>query len=342
MIDPFLLKPMAEQPAQASVPHADLGATGMLDPDVSAILEMVAKARRPHYTSMPLDQARAHFERAAPILDIAPCDVHRVETLHIASVDGHPVPTRVYLPHEPSWAQPLPVLVFLHGGGFTVGSPDTVDAVARMLCMRAECAVLSVDYRLAPEHKFPRAFDDAYAVVRWAHAEAHAHGFDPERIAVGGDSAGGTLAAACAIAARDDGIRLALQLLIYPGTCAHQDTPSHFAYADGYLLTRETILWFFDQYIGQPADRDDWRFAPLNAPDLQGVAPAWIGVGEFDPLVDEGVAYGRALAAAGVPTDLNLYAGMVHTFFNMGGFVRAALRAHDDAVAALRHAWGMR
>ena len=145
-----------------------------------------------------------------------------------------------------------------------------------------------------------------------------------------------------AIAARDDGIRLALQLLIYPGTCAHQDTPSHFAYADGYLLTRETILWFFDQYIGQPADRDDWRFAPLNAPDLQGVAPAWIGVGEFDPLVDEGVAYGRALAAAGVPTDLKLYAGMVHTFFNMGGFVRAALRAHDDAVAALRHAWGMR
>ena len=116
----------------------------------------------------------AHFERAAPILDIAPCDVHRVETLHIASVDGHPVPTRVYLPHEPSWAQPLPVLVFLHGGGFTVGSPDTVDAVARMLCMRAECAVLSVDYRLAPEHKFPRAFDDVYAVMRWAHAEAHA------------------------------------------------------------------------------------------------------------------------------------------------------------------------
>ena len=148
-------------------------------------------------------------------------------------------------------------------------------------------------------------------------------------------------AAACALAARDAGLPLSFQLLIYPGTCAHQDTASHFAYADGYLLGRETILWFFDQYIGTPADRDDWRFAPLNAPTLAGLAPAWVGLAEFDALVDEGVDYARKLQAAGVPTELRLYAGMVHTFFNMGGFVRAATRAHDDAVAALRRIWGL-
>lgn len=322
-------------------PHADLGATGELDPDVRTVLQMVAKARRPHFHTMRAAQARAHYERAAPILDIAPCPVHRVDTLQVPAADGHAVPVRCYWPHEPSWARPLPVLVFMHGGGFTVGSPDTVDAIARMFCMRGECAVLSVDYRLAPEHKFPKAFDDAWAVLRWAHEDAHAHGFDPQRIAVGGDSAGGTLAAACALAARDAGLPLSFQLLIYPGTCAHQDTASHFAYADGYLLGRETILWFFDQYIGTPADRDDWRFAPLNAPTFAGLAPAWVGLAEFDALVDEGVDYARKLQAAGVPTELRLYAGMVHTFFNMGGFVRAATRAHDDAVAALRRIWGL-
>ncbi len=325
--------------ASPSVRHADLGATGELDPDVRAVLQMIAKARRPHYPSMNPVDARAHYERAAPILDIAPCPVHRVEQIVIPGVDGYEVPVRMYLPREPSWAHPLPALVFMHGGGFTVGSSETVDAIARMFCDRVECAVLSVDYRLAPEHKFPAAFEDAFAVLRWAHEHAHAHGLDPDRLAVGGDSAGGTLAAACAIAARDAGLPLALQLLIYPGTCAHQDTASHFAYGDAHLLTRETILWFFDQYIGQPADREDWRFAPLLAPSLAGVAPAWIAVAEFDPLVDEGVAYGRALQAAGIPTDIRLYAGMVHTFFNMGGFVANAARAHDDAVAALRAAW---
>lgn len=319
-----------------TVRHADLGATGRLDPDVDTVLKLVAKAQRPQYWQMTPAQARLAYARAAPILEIAPQPVHRIENFIVERADGGGVPVRLYLPHEPDWAHPLPTFVFLHGGGFTVGSPDTVDEIARMFCNRAECAVISVDYRLAPEHGFPAAFEDAFAVVRWAANEAHAWGLDAARIAVGGDSAGGTLAAACAIAARDASIGLALQLLIYPGTCAHQDTTTHLAYADGYLLTRATILWFFDQYLKTPADREDWRFAPLLAPSHAGLAPAWIAVAEFDPLVDEGVAYARALAAAGTPTELRLYPGMIHAFFNMGGFVAAARVAHEDAVSALR------
>lgn len=342
--DPLATRPMpgktlALKPiAPVAVRHADVGATGQLDPDVETVLRLVAKAKRPHYWQMTPAQARETYERAAPILEIDPLRVHHVEELAVARADGGSVPVRLYLPREASWAHPLPVLVYLHGGGFTVGSIDTVDAVVRMFCARAECAVVSVDYRLAPEHRFPAAFDDAFSVVRWAATRAHEFGLDTKRVAVGGDSAGGTLAAACAHAARDAGIALALQLLIYPGTCAHQDTGSHFAYADGYLLTRQTILWFFDQYMDVAADRDDWRFAPLAAPSFDRLAPSWIAVAEFDPLVDEGVAYARALAAAGNVVELKFYAGMIHSFFNMGGFIAAARGAHADAVAALQDA----
>lgn len=322
--------------APAATPHADLGACGRVDPEVQAILNMVAKARRPHYWEMTPQDARAWYAKAAPVLDLPPTPVHHIELLAMTRPDGSPLPARVYLPHAPSWVHPLPVLVFFHGGGFTVGSPDTVDALVRRLCMQAQVAIVSVDYRLAPEHPFPAAFDDAWAAVQWVHDHGHEHGFDPERMAVGGDSAGGTLAAACAIAAREAGLRLALQLLFYPGTCAHQDTRSHLAYAEGMLLTRKTILWFFDQYVRRTEDREDWRFAPLLAASHAHLAPAWVAVAEFDPLVDEGVAYARTLQAAGTRTVLKLYPGMVHAFLNLGGMVKMAERALDDAAQALR------
>lgn len=329
---------MTREPS-VTVPHADLGARGVIDPEIQTILDMVAKARRPHYWEMTPQQARAWYAKAAPVLDLPPMPVHHIEDIPITRNDGSDLPARLYLPHAPSWIHPTPVLVFFHGGGFTVGSPDTVDAIVRKLCVQAQIAIVSVDYRLAPEHPFPAAFDDAWTAVRWVHGSGHEHGLDPERMAVGGDSAGGTLAAACAIAARDAGIRLALQVLLYPGTCAHQDTPSHFAYAEGMLLTRKTILWFFDQYVQRPQDRENWRFAPLLAESHAHLAPAWVAVAEFDPLVDEGVAYARALQAAGTRTTLTLYPGMVHAFLNMGGMVKMAVRALDDVAHALRRAF---
>ena len=164
-------------------------------------------------------------------------------------------------------------------------------------------------------------------------------GLDDRKIAVGGDSAGGTLAAVCAVLARDVGLKLSLQLLFYPGCAAHQDTASHHVYADGFVLGEAQITWLFGQYLHSPADRDDWRFAPLNAHDVEGVAPAWLGLAECDPLVDEGVMYADKLRAAGVAVDLEIYRGVTHEFIKMGRVIPQALQAHRDAARALRQAF---
>jgi acetyl esterase len=233
-----------------------------------------------------------------------------------------------------------PVLVYYHGGGFTVGSSATHESLCRHLAHLAHCAVVSVDYRLAPEHRFPTAVHDAFDALQALRQQAPTLGLDAQRVAVGGDSAGGTLAAVTAIQARDAGIALALQLLFYPGTTAHQDTPSHQTFAHGFVLEAESIAYFFAQYI-DPADRDHWWFAPLNAPDLEGVAPAWLGLAECDPLVDEGVAYADRLRMAGVPVDLEIYKGVTHEFIKMGRAIPEALKAHQDAARALRRAFGL-
>jgi acetyl esterase len=177
--------------------------------------------------------------------------------------------------------------------------------------------------------------------VQWLAGNAAAHGLDASRIAVGGDSAGGTLAAMCAVLARDAGLPLALQLLVYPGCAAHQDTASHKTFAGGFVLDEADITWFFSQYVRSPADRDDWRFAPLNAPDVDGVAPAWVGLAECDPLVDEGVMYADKLRAAGVAVDLEIYRGVTHEFIKMGRIIPEARQAHADAAKALRGAFGL-
>jgi acetyl esterase len=199
--------------------------------------------------------------------------------------------------------------------------------------------VVSLDYRLAPEHRFPTAVHDAWDALQQLAALGPDLGLDSSRLAVGGDSAGGTLAAVCALLARDAGLALRLQLLIYPGTIANQDTDSHRRYARGFLLDRETISWFFGHYI-PPEQRGDWRFSPLNAADHAGLAPAWVGLAECDPLVDEGIAYADALRMAGVAVDLEIYRGMVHGFMTMGRALTAARDAHADAGRALQRAWG--
>lgn len=201
--------------------------------------------------------------------------------------------------------------------------------------------MLSVDYRLAPEYRFPTAVDDAWDSLQWLHQHAATLGLDPACMAIGGDSAGGTPSLVTAIQARDAGLPLALQVLFYPGCTAHQDTPSHKTFAHGFVLEEPAITWFFGQYLRTPADRDDWRFAPLNAPDVEGVAPAWFGLAECDPLVDEGVLMADRLRLAGVAVDLDIYRGVTHEFIKMGRAIPEALRAHQDAARALRYAFGL-
>ncbi|GLC93466.1 alpha/beta hydrolase [Cupriavidus sp. TA19] len=331
----------------SAVPSSDNPTPGLpsapLDPQVAQLLELIARAKRPPINALDPEDAKIAYEKSAPILDISPPAVHATEDLHVPARDGHAIPARLYTPREASWAEPLPLLVYFHGGGFTVGSVSSHDALCRLLCSQADCMVLSVDYRLGPQWRFPTAVNDAFDALHWIFAQAGRLGADPARIALGGDSAGGTLAAASAVEARNAGLAPVLQMLLYPGTCARQDTPSHRALAEGYLLTAGMIRWFFSQYLDQEASRDDWRFAPLDGggtgADVRNVCPAWIAVAGYDPLHDEGVAYGAKLRAAGVPATLANYPGMIHDFFKLGRFVPAVAQAHADAVAALRTAF---
>jgi acetyl esterase len=264
----------------------------------------------------------------------------RVEDLRIPMRDGQLVQARLFAPYSKSHASPIPTLVYFHGGGFTIGSIQTHNVLCRELARIGQCAVISVDYRLAPEHRFPVATNDAWDALQWVSKSAESMGLQTNALAVGGDSAGGTLATVCAIHARDAGLKLALQLLIYPGTAARQETTSHNTYQSGFMLDKATVDWFFDHYI-DAKDRDDWRFAPMLAERHDGLAPAWIGLAECDPLVDEGVAYADMLRMAGVKVDLEIYHGVVHGFVNMGRVIPEARQAHQDAGRALKHAFAL-
>ena len=299
------------------------------------VLTGMAKARRPPLSSVSHLDARVTYESRANVLEIARPQIAHIDELLIPVRDGQHIAARLYRPQDAQGGV-LPALIYFHGGGFTIGSIATHDILCRQLASLSGCAVVSVGYRLAPEHLFPTAVYDAWDALQWLHRQGAGLQLDAKRIAVGGDSAGGTLAAVCAIFARDAGLKLALQLLFYPGTAAHLDTASHRRFASGFVIDQELIAWFFDHYLRSPADREDWRFAPLNAPDVEGVAPAWIGLAECDPLVDEGVAYADKLRAAGVPVDLEIYRGVTHEFIKMGRVIPEALLAHADAARAMR------
>lgn len=309
-----------------------------LTPQMRSVVERMARAGRPALHSLSPGEARLAYELGAGVLEVPRANLPRIEDLLIPARDGARLPARLY---ASATGTPLPLLLYLHGGGFTIGSIETHDVLCRELARLAGCMVVSLDYRLAPEHVFPTASNDAWDALAWLAANATRLGADPARLAVGGDSAGGTLAAVNAILARDAGLPLALQLLIYPGTTAHQDTLSHTEFAHGPVLDRTAIGWFFDQYIPSRAEREDWRFAPLLAPDVDGVAPAWIGLAECDPLVDEGVDYGDRLRAAGVAVELEIYRGVTHEFIKMGRAIPEARQAHRDAARALRTAFGI-
>ncbi|WP_448042761.1 alpha/beta hydrolase [Bradyrhizobium liaoningense] len=316
-----------------------------LDPDIAALLEMVQagteSGTRIPFPQLTAVQARADFDASSPLLDVDPPALGYERRMSLRTRDGATIETRLYARAAPSDRNPVPILLYMHGGGFVVGSLDSHQPLCRGLAEDSGAAVLSVCYRLAPEHKFPTAFEDAADALAWIGREGRAIGLDARRVAVGGDSAGGTLAAALAIEAKTNESlpKPVLQVLIYPGLSSRQTSASYERYGTGHLLERSTVDWFFRQYLRDDSDRDDWRFAPLAADDLSGLAPAFIVLAEFDPLVDEGRAYAARLEAAGVPVDLRVYPGMIHEFLRMGNVVADALQARAAIGQALANAF---
>jgi len=307
-----------------------------LDPQAKLVLDALTGAGMPDpWTIDPAVfrvQVRA-MRVAAPELPIG-----RVEDRKIPGPGG-PLPVRIYTPLDRG-AGSQPVLAFFHGGGFVIGDLDSHDGTCRALANAAGCSVVSVDYRLAPEAKFPAAAEDCYAATCWIAENAGALGVDASRLAVGGDSAGGNLAAVTALLARDRrGPRLAHQLLVYPVADCAFDTPSYLENAQGYFLPREMMRWFWHHYLEKPDHAADPYASPLRASTLAGVAPATVITAEYDPLRDEGEAYAARLLRAGVPTSLTRYDGVIHGFLGMGAVIDKAKHAVAQAAAELRRAF---
>jgi acetyl esterase len=291
---------------------------------------------------LPLAKARVQYDISTLVLDTPGVEVASIRQVPIPCRDGGLIEGRIYTPvsDEPLGGLSTPALLYLHGGGYCVGGLDSHDSLCRSLAASASCCVLSIAYRLAPEHRFPTAVHDAQDAYQWLLVNGPTYGIDTQNIAVGGDSAGGTLATGLNIAARDAGWeRPVLQVLLYPCTSAWQDSESHRRLAQGYLLEAPTLQWMFNNYLRDDADRVDWRFAPLEAPDLTSLAPAFIALAEYDPLVDEGLAYANKLKAAGVPTELKVYEGMTHDFARLGNVVKEAWQVREDIARALARAF---
>jgi acetyl esterase len=305
-----------------------------LDPQARVILDQIAAIGGPPLHELSVSDAR-QASTAMAAMQGTPEAVAKVEDCTVPGPAGN-IPVRVY---TPAGKGPLPVLVYFHGGGWVIGSIETYDALCRSLSNAAGCIVASVDYRLAPEHPFPAAVDDAYHAALWVAANAASLGGDPSRITIGGDSAGGNLTAVVAQIARDRGKPdLKFQLLIYPATDAACDTPSYSENADGYLLTKDAMRWFWNHYTRSDADRSNPLASPLRASNFTGLPPALVITAEFDPLRDEGERYADRLRAAGVPVQLTRYDGMIHGFFAMGAMIDQGRRAIQQAAAALRTA----
>jgi acetyl esterase len=306
-----------------------------LHPAAAKILEMMKGAPPATVPSDPPEESRRRVDAVATARGGEPVPVHRVEDRTLPGPAG-PIPVRVY---RPSDERDLPVLVWFHGGGWVVGSLASFDGMMRDLANAAGCGVVSVDYRLAPEHPFPAAVEDCWAVTTWVVEHGRELGFDPSRVAVGGDSAGGNLAAVVALMARDAGMPLVLQVMTYPITDEEYDSPSWEECGEGYLLLGDHMRWFYECYRRTEADAADWRFSPLRADDLSGVCPAVLLTAEFDVLRDQGEAYARRLEEAGVPTHARRVDGIFHGFLSMGAVLPPAKEAFDEVVEQLRAAF---
>jgi len=301
-----------------------------LHPQIVQVIEAMARAELRPIEAMTPVEARAQMELTARGRKAEPLPVNQVEERMIPGPAGE-IRLRLYWPNA---AGAVPAIVYYHGGGHVIGSLDTHDLIARNLCAGAEALVVSVDYRMGPEHKFPAAVDDSFAALQWVQANAASLGVDPGRLGVHGDSAGANLAAVVSLMARDaGGPKLRLQSLVYPVGDYTLSGASYGKYAQGYgLLTRESMVWFSRHYLRSPNDAEDWRASPIKATSLAGVAPAIVVVAECDVLHDDGESYAGALRRAGVPVEYREYPGMIHGFLGMVPVV-------DDAMNAQRQIW---
>ncbi|MHC5351622.1 alpha/beta hydrolase [Metapseudomonas furukawaii] len=315
-----------------------------LHPELTAFLDLVEEGRlagrKPLHALEP-QAAREEFEQAsAGLLWPWPEQVRRRE-LSARSRDGARLGLRLYLPQVEADG-PWPVLLYFHGGGYVVGSLDSHDGVCAELAWRTPCAVLAVDYRRAPEHRFPTALHDAEDALRWLVEEGAGHGLDVRRLAVGGDSAGATLATVLAIQSAEaprQWPELRLQLLCYPSTDASRETVSRDLFDEGYLLETATLEWFYRQYQRTPEDRLDWRFSPLLRDCPSGAAPAFIGLAQYDPLRDEGLAYAEGLREAGVAVTLREYGGTTHDFLRMSAVMPGIQEIYEELARSLAQAF---
>jgi acetyl esterase len=293
-----------------------------LDPQACAVLERAAASGAQPPYALSVEETRRVYRETRAALAPAPPPVAEVRELSIPGPAG-PLRARLYRPDAAEGL--LPGIAYFHGGGFIYGDLDTHDAVCRGLCASTPCVVVSVDYRLAPEHKFPAAVEDAFAATQWIARNAASLGMDDGQVVVAGDSAGGNLAAVAALTARDGGApQLAMQVLVYPTVDFAADTASLARFAEGYLLTRKSIEWVRRTYLRDERDAADWRASPLRARDFSNLPPAYVITAGFDPLLDEGRAYADRLAQAGVPVTYECFEGQVHGFLVMGGAIAAA------------------
>ncbi|WP_421860360.1 alpha/beta hydrolase [Parvibaculum sp.] len=309
-----------------------------LDPQAKALLDQLgADPDAPRLIDLPPEGGREMYRAMAGMLDLQGVAIGKVEDRTIPGPAGD-IPVRLYTPVAAGGT--CPALVYYHGGGWVIGDLETHDALCRTLANEAGCKVIAVDYRLAPEHPFPAAFDDAYAAVKWVEANASEIGIDPNRVAVAGDSAGGNLAAAVCLKAKAEKTpEIAFQLLIYPVTDAPRGTQSYKDFAEGHFLEAEGMDWFWNHYVlAAGEDPSNPYAAPLRAPSLAGLPPAYVVTAGYDVLRDEGKAYAEALKKAGVDVEYVNYEGMIHGFFNLQGALDVSRDAVKAAAKALKEA----
>jgi acetyl esterase len=308
-----------------------------LDPDAAAVFKAFQEAGRPAYETLTPPEAREFYSQARFVSNPEPPELKSVEPLAIPAPHGS-IPARIYTPKTlRKLAGLAPCLVFFHGGGWVIGDLDSHDVVCRKLADEGQLIVISVDYRLAPEHKFPAAVDDAITATKWIAINGKQLGVDAARLMVGGDSAGGNLAAVVAISARDgNGPAIAGQVLIYPATDFAMTHPSHREPETSILLTHSVIKWFRDHYLNGAADAHDWRASPVRAGTLIGLPPAYVLTAGADPLRDEGDEYARRLKEAGVAVTYRHFPGQFHGFFTMGKLLQQANIAASEIAAWLK------